>query len=279
LPEGHLHPDLVNRLADEAADAARQVLDMCIRALDYCPPVDLTFGDYLRAIVTADFEYDPVDEGHRRVAFVEAFRRHGIIPDDVRTLSVDGLVWRAAPEVPNGDEYVVLGMVKGWTADIASWNLSKSRRELFILMRDKRALLHAYLTKKLKRNATLLRGIDSTFPFEVHSIRPSIRIDWEGRPWFQWVIELTQRVPQYLEPKRQKRKNAAPDYYFRGGCTLLVDAATGNVRYNITKQLSEARQEKQRRYLLVEGNESSAATYFGGVASEEHEPFAMLHRF
>ena len=34
--------------------SADQVLNMCIRALDYCPPVDVTFGDYLRAIITAD---------------------------------------------------------------------------------------------------------------------------------------------------------------------------------------------------------------------------------
>jgi hypothetical protein len=81
LPEGNLHPDLVNRLSDEAAGAARDVLGMCIRALDYCPPVDITFGDYLRAIVTADFEHDPVDVEHRRVAFVDAFRRRGITPE------------------------------------------------------------------------------------------------------------------------------------------------------------------------------------------------------
>ncbi len=30
------------------------MLNTCIRALDYCPPVDITFGDYLRAIITAE---------------------------------------------------------------------------------------------------------------------------------------------------------------------------------------------------------------------------------
>src|SRR4029453_4641902 len=59
LPEGQLHPDLVNRLAEEAADTAQHVLEMCIRALDYCPPVDITFGDYLRAIAPADPALDP----------------------------------------------------------------------------------------------------------------------------------------------------------------------------------------------------------------------------
>ena len=47
LPQGELHPDLVNRLAVEATKTARHVLSMCIRAIDYCPPVDITFGDYV----------------------------------------------------------------------------------------------------------------------------------------------------------------------------------------------------------------------------------------
>ena len=125
----------------------------------------------------------------------------------------------------------------------------------------------------------MLSGIDPGLKFEVHSIRPSIRTDWEGRRRFQWVIDLTQRIPQYLDPKQRKKKDAAPDYYFRGGCTLLVDAETGKVRYSIQKRLDDDRRERQRRYLVDEGNESLAATYFGGVASERNEPFAMLHRF
>ncbi|WP_271023637.1 hypothetical protein [Rhizobium sp. RCAM05973] len=37
LPEGAIHPDLVNRLTDETCKAAAHVLKMCIRAIDYCP--------------------------------------------------------------------------------------------------------------------------------------------------------------------------------------------------------------------------------------------------
>ena len=83
VPPGDLHPDLVNRLADEAAKAARHLLIMAIRALDYIPPVDLTFGDYLRALVTSDTDLVPSDHRLYRVAIVDAFRQWGIYPQHV----------------------------------------------------------------------------------------------------------------------------------------------------------------------------------------------------
>ncbi len=58
LPDGDLHPDLVNRFTHEASRSAEQVLDMCVRALDYLPPVEVTFGDFLRGVITADFELE-----------------------------------------------------------------------------------------------------------------------------------------------------------------------------------------------------------------------------
>jgi hypothetical protein len=278
LPEGHLHPDLVIRLADEAATSAQRVLGMCIRALDYCPPVDITFGDYLRALVTADFENDPVDDAHQRVAFVEAFRRYGIVPEDIRTLSIDGLLWRPTAAADEEDENVVLSEVKSWAVHIGSWNLTQDRRELFDLMRTLRARLHDYLSHKLRGRPTVLNGIDPTRPFEVHSIRPSTGMDWSGRTRFQWVIELTQRIPEYFDPA-DEAAGMEPAFYFRGGCTLLADAETGKVRYSIRKPLNEARRNNQRKYLLEQDEENLAATYFGGVTRETHEPFAMLHRF
>ena len=276
LPEGSLHPDLVDRLADEASLSARQVLDMCIRALDYCPPVDITFGDYLRALVTADFENDPVDEENRRVAFIEAFRRRGIVPENVQAFSADGLLWQTASAAPDEDEEVVVGIVKNWATDIRSWGLAKSREALFELTRDRRATLHEFLKPKLRKESVVLAGIDPELPFEVHSLRPSIRMDWEGRPNFQWVIELTQRIPQYVDG--QSGDDQPPDYYFRGGCTLLVDAETGRVRYSIKKKLNDERKERQRRFFVDEGSRSLAATYFGPPGAEDREPFAMLHR-
>lgn len=97
LPRGELHPDLVNRLADEATKTAKHVLHMCIRALDYCPPVDITFGDFLRAIITGDVDIVKEDNYGYRLCFIEAFRKRGIYPKDIRTLSVDSLSYSRLP--------------------------------------------------------------------------------------------------------------------------------------------------------------------------------------
>ncbi|MEA2467395.1 MAG: hypothetical protein QOJ57_1521 [Thermoleophilaceae bacterium] len=275
LPAGQLHPDLVDRLADEAAKSARRVLEMSIRALDYCPPVDITFGDYLRALITASYEDDPVDDSHSRVAFVEAFRRYGIVPEDIRSLSVDGLLWRPASDAPDVDEAVVLEPVKEWGAHIGSWSVTRNREEVGELTRTLARSLHDYLEPLLEDKSVALAAIDPASKFEVHSLRPARATGWNGELRFRWVIELTQRIPEYYD-KPQPGQPA--DFYFRGGCTLLVDAQTGRIAYSIRKPLSESRKKRQLDYVLGEGNEGLAATYFGGV-TEAKEPFAMLHRF
>jgi hypothetical protein len=99
LPEGDIPPDLANRLAEEASRCAREILQMCIRALDYCPPVGITFGDYLRAIITGDINLNADDELGYRVALVESFRAWGIYPRGIRNMSIEALVWPSGAEV------------------------------------------------------------------------------------------------------------------------------------------------------------------------------------
>ena len=92
LPEGELHPDLVNRLTAECVRTAQSVLAMCIRATDYLPPVDPTFSDFLRAMVTADFELNRADDSGLRASMIESFRLRGIRPESVGSLAVQSLL-------------------------------------------------------------------------------------------------------------------------------------------------------------------------------------------
>lgn len=92
ISKGALHPDLVNRMAAEASKTAGHILQMCIRALDYCPPMDISFGDYLRGLITADYDLVQDDRRDYRIAFIEAFQKRGIFPDNVKSMSIESLL-------------------------------------------------------------------------------------------------------------------------------------------------------------------------------------------
>jgi len=63
--QAELSIPLARLLADEASRTARLFFMVCVRALDYCPPVDITFGDFLRAVITSDCNSD---SGEERIA-------------------------------------------------------------------------------------------------------------------------------------------------------------------------------------------------------------------
>src|SRR5690242_21558824 len=105
---GEIHPDLVNRLAGEASKTAGHVLKMCIRALDYCAPVDITFGDFLRAIITADSDLIADDSRDYRIAFIDAFRKRGIYPAGVKNLSAESLSYPTPDAKEIGEQVKIL---------------------------------------------------------------------------------------------------------------------------------------------------------------------------
>jgi len=282
LRPGAIHPDLVNRLAEEAARAAQQVLTISIRALDHCPPVDITFGEYLRALITADSDTAPEDERGYRIAFIEAFRRRGIYPRDVRTLSVGSLRWQGPAN--EQEQNLFCGFVERLSAEDEKWRLSRSRRDVYHRMETMRARLHGYLKEKLAEEGVLYEGFDKDKKFEVHSLRPTERTGPGGEAVAQWVIEVTQRRREYSDgqppPPGESPDESREWFWFRGGCTWIVDADTGSVRYAIGKNInSAARLERQRKFLTEVSGQSLRATYFGaGGKGGQAEPFALLHR-
>jgi len=106
--QDYLSAELVDRLAAEAGRAADQVLRMCVRALDYTPPVDLHFGEYLRAIITADTDLVTNDPMRYRIAFVEAFRKRGITVPGCISMAPDSLLWDE-PDLSETPEFGVAG--------------------------------------------------------------------------------------------------------------------------------------------------------------------------
>ncbi|SDM21127.1 gluzincin family metallopeptidase [Kriegella aquimaris] len=132
LPQGELHPDLVNRLATEASKTAQHVLYMCIRAIDYCPPTDITFGEYLRAIITADCDLVSSDPYAYRLAFMEAFKKRGIYPQGIVSLSIESLWYPkiSIPEGPNSMIEIIANFLRDYSHKVAYYTNRKDIYEI-----------------------------------------------------------------------------------------------------------------------------------------------------
>jgi hypothetical protein len=284
LGPGAIHPDLVDRLAREASKAAQHVLTMCVRALDYCPPVDITFGEYLRAIITADSDLVDDDRLKYRVAFIEAFRRRGIYPPDVRTMSVDSLVWRT----PENDETAYSGklgplfeQLRGEVLQyvFAQSHGDKSEREtLFDLQRSVRKKLHYWLDahfKKGNRGDAEYMGLDPDRNFEVHTARFALRTKPDGGV----VPQLLVTVLQSFEVPADASDPNGPQMIFEGGSSVVADLRRKAIRYCIRKNLKSRSRLAQQQGFAMARLTSARATYVNTDPDHpEREPFALLHR-
>jgi len=283
LPQGAIHPDLVARLANEAGKTAQHVLTICIRALDYLPPVDVTFGEFLRALITADADVVPDDEWGYRVAFMEAFRRRGIFPREARSLSEESLRWEG-PDLTAADAASQVYLGRDLSHQMRDWNLSGNRRVIFERLRTARQTAQAIIEQTRGYKQRITRGLDlDRFPFEVTSVRPVRRAGREGQFLLDAVVEITQQRPGFVDTTLDEAlaRGGEPDFWFRGGCTLIIDLETGRLRYCIYKSINSVhRYERQRSLVAGQGAGASlAATYFDSPSGEEAaEVFAFVHR-
>ena len=299
LPEGEIHPDLTRRLASEAARFADRVLQMCIRAIDYCPPVDITFGDFLRAIITADIDYNSEDESGFRTVFVQSFREWGIHPRGIRSMGVDALAWPSGEELMRGIDTARTSqkrkqdrktrMREDFLRPRDDWTLQSDRFEAWKASYHHKAMLwkwlrdgdsygrdYARLFGIVIDNAdappTVYRNEEGQPAIEVHSVRPAIRRTLWGGTLTDLVVEITQRRRGYFDPAEQQDKDSAKgplprgedgDFRYRAGCTVLIDLATQEVRRVIRTPgtiADNAELERVRSYLC--GNSSPESNAF-----------------
>jgi hypothetical protein len=285
LPAGALHPDLVDRLAAEAAKSAEHVLTMCIRALDYCPPVDLTYGEYLRALITADFDLVRDDDRGYRTAFIEAFRRRGIYPRDVRTLSEDTLRWQ--PPARTFPPLAGLERMKAVANVVRRWELGRDRHDLWDEMERARGELYAWVAGLDPASAREL-GIDPSnvgpdapagvpggpAGWDVSAVRPARRVGPDGQSLTDLVVEVTQARWVAVVAAGVP---AGAGFWFRGGSTLVLDFESGRARYCIRKDVASTDREARQRAFLSGGSVPSLQSTYFGALEQGGEPFAFLH--
>ena len=276
LQPGAIHPDLADRLASEAAKSARHVLTMCVRAIDYCPPVDITFGEFLRAVITADYEMVSDDRLNYRVAFLQAFRERGIYPRDVRTLSVESLRWRSPanePHPPSDRLHKLLSGIKKYSAE----NIyTGSRRRAFRLERTMRWKLHDWLEKHFETdpdgvNDARYLGVNPESSFEVRSARIAYRTSPDGGMHPQLIFTILQDGTTPLD----SRFPDGPSMELVGGCTVIADLRNERILYCISKPMSSTRLDRQRAFAM-DSDGDPGATYF--APDDPGQAFAALHR-
>jgi hypothetical protein len=260
-----LHADLANRLAAEAAKTANRIQNICLRALDYCPPVDITFGDYLRALVTSDTDAMAEDVVGYRAALISAFRSRGIRPEGVLSYSEDSLSW---------DPY----------EGIASSDVSPDFRRLFQDLNryedEPDSKNEEQLYERLWGKADTFRmelGLSLNSKVQAKSLNPLQRVRPDGSLQRQIVAELIQKrdgVP--IDPGNPE----GGSFTFRGGTTLLINRQ-GEVRFSISKPIEgpagEKRLERQRSYLRRTADSFVLAPYV--AFNPEHDlGFRGIHR-
>jgi hypothetical protein len=226
---------LVKAIAQEASDVAGQFLNICIRAVDYCPPADIELGEYLRAMITADGDLENIDKWGFREALMRSFRRRHIFPDHVQFMTEDAVRWQP-PETTLRIPDLAFRRLRfdgepGRPAEPEE--LLRQAHALGRFVTDRR---HAEAFHLIVPGDALPKGVVQASPPIVQSIRVSRRVAPDGRILFDMIAEVSQSCTV---------QRAGVLFDMNGGCTLVIDPQ-GEVRYAVYKRFdSENRQAQQ----------------------------------
>lgn len=225
LPAGRISPDLVGRVADEAVTSADRLLGMTVRAFDYLPVVDVTFGDVVRAIVTADRKLYPDDAINLRATLVECMRRRGIHPDRVTSLAEEALMW-PGPSTPlsltrTREPVDLSAFVLTATMNLdPSGSAGVEGRRVFAQVTD------------WARHHALEIGLHPGMPIQLAGLHVAYRQTQDRQPLPEIVVQLVQRRRDLEDQGLDENLRTV----HRAG-TVLIAAVDGTVEYVIAKPL------------------------------------------
>ena len=267
---GALPDALAELLANSAAKMADTFFALCARALDYCPPVDLTFGDFLRALMTADLDYYPDDTDGIRDALMQAFRLRGIVADGASYFSEKSLCWpELQPDALPPLRGLKFGDPNGLTRAEQNHNGD--------LLREWAFENAAALGFTEKAAGDYAKDTDK-YEIDVPSFHPMFRVAQSGELKIDMVVELVQTRTASLYPGAEN--STMSSFLARSGVTLIIakpSIVNGQrrqpyVRYAIAKHLTPERLDRQRASL--------AASPVARHAPDGHFAidFALLHQ-
>jgi hypothetical protein len=207
-------------VVEEGARVAGHLLTMSIRAIDYCPPTDIWFSDYVSALLTIDREVVP-DQGkydYRR-AILKNFNAYGI--EQARGTDDDG-TWKQCNQ-----------------------ELVYARNHFDSMLRDPEEVF-----RFLWENRKALKVREDSY-VEVQSVRPSIRIGPDGFVLHETVAEYIQILTLWtgelktvlgIEPPAEIPKNRRIRI-FAGGALIFNEY--GQLKYHIPDRIEDLERERQ----------------------------------
>lgn len=237
-------------VVEEGARVADHLLTMAIRAIDYCPPTDLDFSDYLSALLTVDRE---------------------VVPDDTRYGYRQALLDNfAAFDIPPAPDAGPDGAWPGFNKP-----LNHGRTHFESMLRDKEEVF-----RFLWENRKALE-LDERGYIEVQSVRPCIRIGPDGFVLRETVAEYVQiltletgelKAALGIDPPvglpRWRRVRL-----FGGGALIFNEY--GQVKYHIANYVARDKSDTQRQAERLQHLVDLG--FFDGPQREFSSRFSLIH--
>lgn len=248
--EGWVNRD---RVVEDGAGLADALLTMAIRALDYCPPVDVEFEDYLSAMLTADRELRRDDASQDlRVRLRATFADFGIQP--------------AANPKGSGC----------WNGPQHPEQLVYHRTHFESMQRDPQELF-----RFVWQNMAKLTLDDSAYT-QVLSVRPCFRVAPDGFVLRETVAEVHQTIELDAKelPRGVQRPQGMPDdqrVILFGGSTLVFDEY-GRLKYEIHKSIGATQRQSSRLEHLWRQASSDHPTDKAIGIGNDNQRLHRLHR-
>lgn len=237
-------------VVEEGAKAAAQLLQMAVRAIDYCPPTDLDFGQFLASLLTADRELVPDDSRFGYRALVrKSFANFGIVPPVGQT-DAEGC----------------------WPHFVTDAELRYSRSNAEALTRDVDECF-----RFLWENRTALDITERGYT-EVISLDTSLRIDPDGIPFRETICQYVQIGHFFgselmaickIDPLPEGFTTKSSADLFGGG--VVVFDQYGRVKYHIRNGLIDGDRQKRRLEYLRDTGQMRARR------GDDRNRFASLH--
>jgi hypothetical protein len=253
--------------------------------------VDVTFGDFLRALITVNLDLRANDGRLVSDALMQAFRVRGIYPESACFFSEDALCW---PRLPKWTDSPTPGALPPVKAEITHPRTGKQELTRLVfgnpngLTREEKDINGLVLRKYAQDNAHLLGfDPDTTLSDEFKPYAPSFHPVFRGAPDGSLRIDMVVELVQTKRVPFDERMPGVGSFPLRGGATLIVsapeadrfgNAGEAEVRYAIGKGLTgeegKRRAANQREYHLAMGRLN------GNTEDPKHfqVDFGLLHQ-